>query len=149
SFEWHYFWRLLHGGGQVLAKYPGSVFALARSPDGRLLAAAGSDRRIHLWSTETWQEIGTLEGHAAGLLALAISPDSKTLASGGNGVNGRSGEVKLWDLTTQKLLGNLEGNASPVCCVAFSPDGKTLAVGGDRVSAGANSGLMLWDITNR
>ena len=59
----------------------------------------------------------TLKGHTSAAVAVAFSPDSKTLASASY-----DGTLKLWDMTTGKeraTLGEYSG------CVAFSPDGKT------------------------
>jgi WD40 repeat protein len=70
--------------------------------------------------------------HLDSVSALAFSPDSKVLASGG------SRHVRLWQTTTGKELRRwrLKGAAE---AIAFSPDGKLLAV------AGHEWGVMLLD----
>jgi WD40 repeat protein len=75
---------------------------------------------------------------------VAFSPDGKTLASGGEGLN-RKGEVKLWEVATGQENATLKAHASHVMAVAFSPDGKLLASGGTS-SVGADSGeVKIWD----
>jgi WD40 repeat protein len=77
-----------------------------------------------------------LEGHPGPVSALAFSPDSRTLASGGKG-----GLVRLWDPPAD--VGALNPHSDTVHALAFSPDGHYLASGGaDRV-------LHVWDVRER
>jgi WD40 repeat protein len=69
-------------------------FALAFSPDGTRIAAAGVDGRVTLWNAATGQEVLTLRGHAGWVTAVAFSRDGKRLASGGV-----DGSVRVWDAT--------------------------------------------------
>jgi WD40 repeat protein len=57
--------------------------------------------------------------------ALAITPDGRTLASGGY-----DRLVRLWRLPTGEPLGKLEGHTGDVTSLALSPDGRVLASGG-------------------
>ena len=58
------------------------------------------------------------------VLPIAISPDGKTLATGGYDYT-----IALWDLGTGKERKTLEGHKEDILSVAFSPDGKTLVSG--------------------
>ncbi|NMG19932.1 serine/threonine-protein kinase [Brasilonema bromeliae] len=75
-----------------------------------------------------WQCVRTLRGHSSMVLAVAISSDGQTIASGSN-----DHTIKLWQLETGKLLrtlgGLFSGHSSIVHTVAFSPDGQLLASG--------------------
>ncbi|MEH2309603.1 serine/threonine-protein kinase [Nostoc sp.] len=85
-----------------------------------------------------WQCLHTLTGHSGTLSSvntLAISPDSHTLASGGDDKN-----IKLWDLNTKKVLASLSGHSQAVKSVAFSPDGKILATASD------DKTIKLWQV---
>ena len=87
-----------------------------------------------------------LKGHKDDTSALAFSPDSQTLASGGSW----DGTTRLWDVVTGKNTLILKGHspslpfgANPfVSAVAFSPDGKTVASGAD------DNMIKLWDTTS-
>jgi len=108
------------------------------SPDGNLLAVAGSDRKIKLWDLNT-RRLLTLGEHTDIVWSVAFSPDGKILASAS-----QDGSVKLWDVEKRTLITTLNGQATSLFAMAFSPDGKTLASGG---SAAEGSGLIeLWNI---
>lgn len=85
----------------------------------------------------------TLKGHTNAVVAVAFSPDSKSLASASY-----DGTLKLWDMTTGKEQATLGEYKGCLGCVAFSPDGKTLASGAIG-SPGYFSDLKdvkLWDV---
>ena len=75
-----------------------------------------------------------LEGHRSDVLAVAFSPDRRTLASGS-----RDRTIRLWDTETGQHKLTLEGHTSGVTCLAFSPDGSTLA------SGSWDHTIRLWD----
>src|SRR5437764_1872958 len=65
-------------------------------------------------------------GHSGDVLAVAFSPDSKILVTGGADRLG-----KLWDVATGSVRADLAGHAGTVLCVAASPDSKLAATAGD------------------
>ena len=119
---------------QTLEGHTDSVYAVAFSPDGKLLASASLDCTARLWDTATGAALQTLEGHTAYVSSVAFSPDGKLLASASGDCT-----VRLWDAATEAALQTIEGHTAYVSSVAFSPDGKLLA------SASGDHTVRLWD----
>ncbi len=69
------------------------------------------------------------------ILALALSPDGKKLASAGT-----DRLLRVWDLPTGKLEHTIENHADWVFGLAFSPDGKQLITGSRDKTA------KVWDL---
>jgi WD40 repeat protein/serine/threonine protein kinase len=102
------------------------------SPDGRRLAYAGIDGRIHLAEVEGGA-LRRLEG-VGEARALAFSPDGRHFAAGGTG-----GTLWLWDLEGEGRR-SLRGHTRDVECLQFSPDGRRL------LSAGLDGAVRLWEV---
>lgn len=113
--------------GRVLAEFGLPQIALLALPDGRL-ASAGADGAIRLVPPDG-AEARRLDAGTRPVVALALSPDGRTLAAATLG-----GAVLLWSLPEGRLLRTLDGPGMPVWSLAFAPDGRTLWTGGqDRV----------------
>ncbi len=112
-----------------------TVWSVAFSPNGKILASGSGDRTIKLWNVETGQEIKSLTGHSGWVYSAAFSPDGKTLASGSS-----DNSIKLWNVESGQELKSLAGHSSLVSSVAFSPDGKIIA------SGSADKSIKLWNV---
>ena len=112
-----------------------TVDAVAVSPDGHRIAAAGGDHTIRLLDAGTGQQIGPpLIGHTSYVNSLAFSPNGHRLASGSGDAT-----VRLWNADTGQPIGRpLAGEKMSVVSVAISGDGHRLA------SAGMRS-VRVWD----
>jgi|GEM_PF-1950201 len=95
-------------------------------------------------SSGTRPELLVQNGHSAGLLALAWSPDSRLLATGS-----QDQTAKLWEMPSGNVRDTLaghrlkEGNLvyyTPVTALAFSPDGQNLATGSN------DNTIIIWNV---
>ncbi len=112
----------------------GIIWCVAISPDGKTVAASGSEQPIQLWNTENGKLLRTFTEHSDSIYALAFSPDGETLASGG-----ADNTIRIWNFHTGELLETLE-HLGPVKSVVFSYDGKTL------VSGSADATVKIWRV---
>jgi WD40 repeat protein len=116
------------------------VDAVAFSPNGSRLVAGEATGRVAVWNGALRQRTTLLPNSFAdssgnpqfpeGVGALALSPDTRTLA-----VGGAAGTLRLWDITTQQPLGGpftMSGDA--IESLAFSSDGRTLYAAGAHVA---------------
>src|SRR5262249_7111383 len=94
-----------HGGHQA------AIGQVAFSPDGKTLATAAADQTIRLWNAATGKELRQLArkqepgkappvplgGEVGAAVAIAFTPDGKTLVGGC-----ADGHICFWDVATGK-----------------------------------------------
>jgi WD40 repeat protein len=104
------------------------------TPDGKLIVA-GIGNDLYVWEYSSRQlYYPPMKGHSKFVTALAISPDGKIIASGGE-----DSKIFLWDSKTGKQIGNsLEGHIGPIYHIAFSPDSELI------VSSGLDGTIRFW-----
>jgi WD40 repeat protein len=116
------------------------VLALAFNADGSLLAASSGEPSregdLFLWETRDWsKEPRRMTGaHSDTILAMAFSPDGKSMVTGG-----ADKVARIIDLETLKVKMTLEGHTHHVLGVDWSPDGRTIVTGG------ADNMVKIWD----
>jgi WD40 repeat protein len=108
--------------GTVRFRNGSTIYAVAYSPDGRLLANGGELPNIFLWDASSGRPKGVLKGHTDHVLTVAFSPNGQLLASGS-----RDATIRLWDVATGQELCRLQGHRGRVASVAFAPAGTWLA----------------------
>ncbi|WP_395738973.1 c-type cytochrome domain-containing protein [Prosthecobacter sp.] len=104
-----------------------AAYALAVSPDGKMIATGAYDQKIRLWDAATGKEIALLKGHNGAVNGLSFRADGKVLASAS-----ADRTVKLWSIPAGQRLDTLSQPTKEQTSVVFSADGKHLfAAGGD------------------
>jgi serine/threonine protein kinase/WD40 repeat protein len=113
--------------------------AVAWSSDGRTLVTGAFDGTVRLWDTTDWAERDRIVAHDRSIVALAISPDNRVLATTAGDV------VSLWNIRTGRRYFDLSlpQDAANVR-LKFSPDGSIL---GAEFDGPRDRDVLLWDTT--
>jgi WD40 repeat protein len=113
-----------------LRAHDGEAFALAFSPDGKLLATAGLDGTLRLWNALTGKQVCLVTEIRGYIGTLAFSHDGRTLFSGEalEMAKGREAQTRLWEVATGKERQRIPQQVF----VTLSPDGEVMALSGEQ-----------------
>lgn len=115
---------------KVLGMQETSVSSLSFSPDSRWIltgSGKGDKHFSNIFSIPSGETITSFERHGNIVLATAISPDGKVVATGG----GNNHEIYLWNPQTGEVNNHLIGKGYPVWSVGIARDGRSIAFGNE------------------
>jgi eukaryotic-like serine/threonine-protein kinase len=127
-------------GGSVMLAIAIALYGVPRF--FRLPQLTPSSPLVRIGDSSQLTLVETLSGQTQPALSAILSPDGKTLISGGEvkDTGDQFYSIQIWDIQTQKVLRSLNGHRGEIYSLYLSPDGKTL------VSGSTDRTIKLWDM---
>jgi WD40 repeat protein len=110
---------------------------VAYSPNGKALASAGDDEKIHIWNPATGARLRSWKAHRSHVTRIAYVLGGKQLAS-----VGADGTLALWDPGTGRLVRRVSTGTSYVADLSTNKAGTRIA------TAGYDNRAKLWNAAN-
>ena len=129
------FWSASSGQLVDVLRLEGGIVGTAIDPRFELLVEAGWDGRVQVLDARSGELLERLDAHRSLAMAVALSPDGRTFASGG-----RDGVLNVWSRPRAPAEVVLRGHQVWVEALAF-PGERQLVSGGE-------DGTRLWSLSN-
>ncbi|MFM8328455.1 MAG: WD40 repeat domain-containing protein, partial [Pirellulaceae bacterium] len=102
------------------------INGLARSPDGQLLATAGDDGTVKLWSVASGRQLGQFQASEKPVYQVGWIADGTHLVTAG-----AQPDVSVWSMPEFMLDRRLESSNEALECLSVGPQGQVV-YGSDR-----------------
>ncbi|MGP0068587.1 MAG: WD40 repeat domain-containing serine/threonine-protein kinase [Isosphaeraceae bacterium] len=135
EFSWYHLLERCQTERRTLIGHQGDVYYVEFSPAGDLLASAGKDGFVQIWSTTSWQLVRSIKASGTEVNVAAFSPDGKTLATVDD-----DGELKLWEVATGRCQLEMPAHRGDAVIARFTADGKSVITGGRK-----DGFVRVWD----
>jgi len=138
----------VESGRLVAIDRPGhraAIRAVDISPDGALVVSAGDDAAVCLWEAATGRFVAMLEEETDPILAVAFSPDGRSLAA-----RAATGRIRVWRIDRTQSGDRIKIVASPLwdttslgsAAGASATSGPVFVAGGRLIAFGAGDGTV-------
>lgn len=114
-----------------------TVIAADISPDQKMVALGGPNRKVKVYSTQSGEMLYEIEKHTEWVYALEFSPDNVLLATAD-----RNGGLYVWEALTGNEFHVLDGHKVAVNAVSWRTDSNLLA------SCDDEGKIHLWEMEN-
>jgi WD40 repeat protein len=122
----------------------GDVSNMAFSPDGLVLASAGTDTNVRFWDVSAGRLKASLPDRLVATFALAFTSDSRSLAIGG-----ATGAIEIVDVATASVARRLPAQKHVLWSLILSPDGQSAgAAYFDPDGMSRPSAVVIWQIAS-
>lgn len=130
-------WDLTSGHEVMIIQPAGPLRVLVMTPDGRyLVSGEWRDNSLKVWDLISGCEFRTFPERSKSVSALAVTPDSRRLVSGGD-----DGNLEVLDLTSGHVVLTMQGDPKGVSALAVTPNGQ-------RVISGSLDCIQIWDLNS-
>jgi WD40 repeat protein len=116
----------------------GTVYGVAFSNDGRLIAAVSDKGWVSVWDAPSLRAMDRVRVSSTPQISVSFSEDGEHLVTGDD-----AGIVRLWSARPLREIAIVGRHEARVKSVAFSPEGEMIA------SAGDDKMIALWDVARR
>ncbi|KAE9591721.1 putative transcription factor WD40-like family [Lupinus albus] len=107
------------------------------SPDGKVLASAGHEKKVFIWNLENFECVTTPEEHSLPITDVRFRTDSTIFATSSFDTS-----IRLWDAAKPiRSMLKLDGHAGQVMSLDFHPRRVDLLCSSD-----SNDVIRLWDV---